>query len=168
MPDQPRSLRPKVSIAAALTFALAGCGPAAPAPGLGPAEVTALVGAPPAAAAPLARVCADCHSTAKTPPWNARLAFSYWFPGYALKVANFAEWPGYSAKRRGETLKAFADVMRDGSMPPWDYRLLHPEGALSHEEQAAILAWAEEALRREAAPASGTPGTPGLAPGTSR
>lgn len=43
-----------------------------------------------------------------------------------------------------EDLDAIRDSIKDGSMPPWYYRLLHGEARLSEDERRIILQWVDE------------------------
>jgi hypothetical protein len=132
----------------ALLLLASGCAAQAPAGSLAtnPSKTAAAnqTAAATAALDPLVRrACYDCHSNEGAAPWNAKLAFSYWFPSDALQSVNFSQWATYDAKRRGETRKAIADVVRSGDMPPIDYRVLHPSAKLTKDEAAAVVAWAE-------------------------
>lgn len=89
--------------------------------------------------------CYDCHSGQGAAPWNAKLSPSYWFSGSAQKDLDFSDWGSYDAQRRSTELQAIAKSVREGSMPPWDYTLLHPSAKLTDAEKAAILAWTSSA-----------------------
>lgn len=87
--------------------------------------------------------CFGCHSSAPTLPWNAKLAPSYIFgAGDARKTLNFSAWSSYNAARRRAAMAEIAKVVEDGSMPPWDFRVLHPSSALSSDQRQIVLAWA--------------------------
>ncbi len=87
--------------------------------------------------------CFGCHSSAPTLPWNAKLAPSYIFgAGDARKTLNFSAWSSYDTARRRTAMAEIAKVVEDGSMPPWDFRVLHPSGALSNDQRQIVLDWA--------------------------
>jgi hypothetical protein len=46
------------------------------------------------------------------------------------------------------------EEVREGEMPPWYYRLLHPEARLDASDRAALSAWADS----DAAPATSSAG----------
>lgn len=87
--------------------------------------------------------CFGCHSSAPTLPWNARLAPSYIFGADdARKTLNFSAWSSYDTARQRAAMAEIAKVVEDGSMPPWDFRVLHPSGALSNDQRQIVLDWA--------------------------
>jgi len=127
-------------------FAL-GCGSASgpAAPAAPPANASAAAAAtlqPPEA---LVTACYDCHSDQGASVWNVRLAPTYWFAGSARKDLDFSAWTQYDAGRRSAELLAIAKSVREGSMPPHDFKLLHPSAKLTDADKAAILAWASAA-----------------------
>lgn len=86
--------------------------------------------------------CFGCHSNQSTGPWNARIAPSYLFGASgARRALNFSEWHSYDAGRKKAELAAISKVIKDDSMPPWDYNLLHPAAKLSSEERQQLLQW---------------------------
>ena len=90
--------------------------------------------------------CFGCHSSATTLPWNAKLAPSYIFgAGDARHTLNFSDWNSYDAERKRAAMAEIAKVVEDGSMPPWDFRVLHPSGALSSDQRQVVLDWASSA-----------------------
>jgi cytochrome c553 len=114
----------------------------------GPAGASAPQASAPGASAALPEppqalviACYDCHSDRADAPWNARLAPSYWASGSARKDLDFSEWSAYDGARRTGALLAIAKSVNEGSMPPHDYKLLHPAAKLSAADKAAILAW---------------------------
>jgi hypothetical protein len=54
---------------------------------------------------------------------------------------NFSEWESYSGSEPSRKLKAIADEIRDGEMPPWYYSPMHRESRLSSSERDLILSW---------------------------
>lgn len=116
-------------------------GPAA-APRSSATAASSAVSEPPPA---LVTACYDCHSDRGGAPWNARLAPSYWFSESARKDLDFSQWAQYDSARRATDLLAVAKSVREGSMPPHDYTLLHPAAKLTPAEQAAIVRWASQA-----------------------
>ncbi len=142
-------------ILAGMAGALAlGCGSAG-----GPAAPAAPpAGSPPAAAAPmlqppeaLVTACYDCHSDRSASAWSVHLAPTYWFAGSARKDLDFSAWGQYDTSRREAELLAIAKSVREGSMPPHDYKLFHPSGKLSDADKAAILSWTSAPAAQTAA-----------------
>ncbi|HEY2775302.1 MAG TPA: heme-binding domain-containing protein [Candidatus Binatia bacterium] len=127
------------AVVVASTF-FAGCAAQNPAP-LAEAARSPVAGVA-AVDGALRRACYDCHSATKAPPWNAKIAFSYWIPQHTLDALDFDRWSTYDDARRRALLQLIAAVVRKGDMPPGDYTFFHPGARLSDSEKAAILAWA--------------------------
>lgn len=85
------------------------------------------------------RACADCHGHETKWPWYSRIAPVSWL--VASDVAegrehfNVSMW-GVQAKNKGEEA---AKAFREGEMPPWFYKIPHPEAQLSEEESGQLL-----------------------------
>jgi len=83
--------------------------------------------------------CFDCHSNETVWPWYGNVAPVSWL--LALDVdrgraeANFSEW---SASEK--SADDFAEVIRDGEMPPFYYVLMHSEADLSDAEKDELIA----------------------------
>ena len=93
------------------------------------------------------RACFDCHSNESKWPWYAHVAPFSWAVQFDVEVArevvNYSEWDreyalgGYSAQRT-----------RDGMMPPYKYRMAHPEANLTPEEREELARGLEKTLGR--------------------
>jgi hypothetical protein len=83
------------------------------------------------------RACFDCHSNQTRWPWYAKVAPFSWTVQFdvetARSVINFSEWTrdyalvGYAGRRTSS-----------GMMPPYKYRLNHPEADLTPAERAEL------------------------------
>ena len=91
----------------------------------------------------VAGACSDCHSNDTKWPWYSNVA-----PASLLVVndvkggrkrLNFSQWD-----RPQPSLEDVLASVRRGSMPPWQYKLIHGRGRLS----AAERGWLEGALRK--------------------
>lgn len=92
------------------------------------------------------RACFDCHSNHTRWPRYASIAPLSWVVQFDVEVArevvNFSEWnrryalAGYAGKR---TL--------DGNMPPYKYRIAHPEAQLTPAETAELARGLDATLR---------------------
>ena len=96
--------------------------------------------------------CFDCHSNETNWPWYARLAPVSWGIWYDVTEGredlNFSEWARhldddmvdpndpFPPKTISERIE---DEIRNGTMPPGTYRLLHPEARLSDAEKDALI-----------------------------
>src|SRR5690349_11732122 len=72
------------------------------------------------------QACGDCHSNRTRWPWYASVAPASWLVEKDVKRGrdrlNFSEW-GKPQQGLGEIV----DAIRNGKMPPWQYKLLHPK-----------------------------------------
>jgi hypothetical protein len=96
----------------------------------------------------LDRACMDCHSNRTRWPWYSAVAPASWLVrGDVLRARsalNFSEWrteqepwPGMAVAR----LAAVCAVVEHDEMAPRNYRLLHPDAQLSHDEKRALCDW---------------------------
>lgn len=95
----------------------------------------------------LKRSCYDCHSNETKWPY-----YSYLFPiSYLLAKhveegrdeLNFSEWGELSVKKQKRKAGEILEEIEEGEMPPWDYKLLHPDSKISEEDLNVLKAWAE-------------------------
>lgn len=108
------------------------------------------------------RACADCHSGDTEYPWYAMV------PGIKQLIRQDIEearkhieisngYPFQSHASPLEDLVAVAKAVKDGSMPPLRYRLMHSRSRLDDLEKQRIIDWAERSqkiLREELARAA--------------
>ena len=62
------------------------------------------------------------------------------------KEINFSQWNEYRPEVRRRKLQWMQRALQEEGMPPWKYRLMHPEARLSNEDRAAIEHWIETEL----------------------
>lgn len=83
------------------------------------------------------RACFDCHSNETVYPWYDRIAPASWLVanhvGEGRERLNFSEWD-----RPNSEADEIVESVREGSMPTWDYMLLHGAARLSPAEQEAL------------------------------
>jgi len=86
-----------------------------------------------------ARACFDCHSNETAWPWYTSVAPMSWLTQHDVDEGrafmNFSEWD----KPQGE-LGEVGEAIREGSMPPWYYGLLHSDARLSDAEKVQLIA----------------------------
>ena len=84
------------------------------------------------------RSCYDCHSNETTWPWYSKVAPMSWLAQNDIRegrrALNFSTW-GQGEFETGE----IAGVIRQGSMPPLQYTLLHPTAKLSASEKETLI-----------------------------
>jgi mono/diheme cytochrome c family protein len=92
-----------------------------------------------------AAACFDCHSNETEWPWYTSVAPISWLTQHDVEegraTLNFSEW-----NRPPETDEV-SEAIREGSMPPWYYRLLHPAARLSDAELEQLIAGLEATFR---------------------
>ena len=90
--------------------------------------------------------CYDCHSNLTTWPWYSNVAPISWLVYADVKggreVLNFSEWD----RPQGEGGSDAVEAVRDGSMPPWQYKPTHPAGRLSSAEREELARGLEKTL----------------------
>lgn len=92
------------------------------------------------------RACFDCHSNHTRWPWYANVAPFSWAVQQdvenARSVINFSEW------NRTYALSNYAGRRtRDGMMPPYKYRMAHPEADLTDAERVELARGLDATLR---------------------
>lgn len=113
------------------------------------------------------RACYDCHSNQTAWPWYDKLPFSSWLAVFdtvrGRSHLNFSEWGvaraegfrpeggrGGGATGSGGGGRGGDDMSRmiqDGSMPPSNYTLLHPEAVLSAAEKQQLIDGLQQSLK---------------------
>jgi mono/diheme cytochrome c family protein len=82
--------------------------------------------------------CFDCHSNETIWPWYSNVAPVSWLVQRDVDEGrsrlNFSEW----GRRRQEGHEA-AEIVREGEMPPWQYKLMHSSARLPAEEKDALI-----------------------------
>ncbi|HSN92883.1 MAG TPA: heme-binding domain-containing protein [Anaeromyxobacteraceae bacterium] len=103
------------------------------------------VAAPPEVKAILRRACYDCHSHETVYGWHTRIAPVSWLVARDVEEGrermNFSRWGAVGAKRLSKLRKKLPEEVAEGEMPPWSYRLAHPQARLSDADRAALEAW---------------------------
>ena len=101
--------------------------------------------------ATLRRACFDCHSNETRWPWYARLPVAIHLIARDVREGraqlDWSEWEAYNRFDRAELLDKACERASQRLMPPWQYRMLHPEAQLSAHDVDELCAWS----RREAA-----------------
>ncbi len=83
------------------------------------------------------RACFSCHSNVTTWPWYSNIAPVSWLVQRDVvegrKHLNFTEWN----KPQPLVGMALGDI-QSGAMPPWFYRMVHPDSRLTAKEKALL------------------------------
>jgi hypothetical protein len=104
---------------------------------------------PPDVLAVMKRSCYDCHSNATVWPWYSRVAPVSWYVARDVNVGrshiNLQNWEAHINEQEAkEHLGLVCKLIREGKMPPADYRLLHKGTDVSPEETNSICAWSQK------------------------
>ncbi|HTI29699.1 MAG TPA: heme-binding domain-containing protein [Methylomirabilota bacterium] len=90
----------------------------------------------PATRATAVKACFDCHSNQTVWPWYSNIAPASWLVQHDVDEGrshlNFSTW------KPGDGEEA-SEMVSSGRMPPFQYRLAHPEANLSDAEKAAFI-----------------------------
>ena len=96
------------------------------------------------------RACANCHSNATVWPAYSYIAPSSWLNAIdvndARSMFNISELDKVPAFIKRQYPENAAERLRDGSMPPADYRMLHPEAHLTDAEKDLLVSGLEKTL----------------------
>jgi len=100
----------------------------------------------------LRRACFDCHSEATRWPWYARLPLASHVLERDVTEArgqlNLSRWIDYHPLDRADMLDKMCELASRRKMPPWQYRLMHPDARLSVTEISALCAWSQDEAAR--------------------
>ncbi len=92
----------------------------------------------PGAAVVIQRACRDCHSNSTVWPWYSHIAPASWLIADDVKEGrahlNFSEWSYYGPEMSMMKLKQVCSEVKEGGMPLWQYKLLHPGARLSQQD----------------------------------
>jgi mono/diheme cytochrome c family protein len=95
--------------------------------------------------------CGDCHSNQTDWPWYSNIAPVSWLVQRDVDDGR----ANLNLSRLGSTeleLDEIAEVIREGSMPPWQYSLLHSKARLSDEEKQQLITGLATSLGATATP----------------
>lgn len=88
------------------------------------------------------RACMDCHSNETVWPWYTGVAPSSWLTVLHVRRGresiNLSELNALSSRRRDRLPDSLERAVTRGSMPPFDYLLMHPEARLSEDERQQL------------------------------
>jgi len=108
------------------------------------------VSAPPGIEATLRRACYDCHSNETRWPWYSRVAPISWLAQREVELGrkeiNFSEWGEYYPATRKRKLQWMDRAIRQEAMPPWSYRIVHPDARITQEDRAALERWIDSEI----------------------
>ncbi len=112
-------------------------------------SLEAHVEVPPEVQTVLKRSCYDCHSSSTVWPWYSHVAPVSWYIAHDVNTArghvNLQNWEAQINEQEGkEHLGLICKLVREGNMPPADYRFMHKGTDVTPAETAAICAWSQK------------------------
>ena len=112
-------------------------------------SLEAHVNVPPEVQSVLKRSCYDCHSSSTVWPWYSYVAPVSWYVAHDVNVGrshvNLQDWEAQVNPQEGlEHLGLICKLVRNGNMPPADYRVMHKGTDVSPEETNAVCAWSQK------------------------
>lgn len=106
------------------------------------ADLLASVKLDESAAQSLRAACFDCHSHETRWPFYARVAPVSWWVSRHVREGrehlNFSDWPAARPWDARARLESMAHALATDSMPPTDYRWLHPNARLKAQERTQL------------------------------
>ncbi|HET6145001.1 MAG TPA: heme-binding domain-containing protein [Candidatus Acidoferrales bacterium] len=107
------------------------------------------VDVPPEVLNVLKRSCYDCHSNSTVWPWYSNIAPVSWYVIRDVNVGrshvNLQDWEAQINEQEGkEHLGLVCKLVREGKMPPADYRAVHKGTDVTPAETASICAWSQK------------------------
>lgn len=103
---------------------------------------------PPEIKSILKRVCYNCHSNETVWPWYSHVAPISFLVASDVNEArehlNFSNWSNLSRKKEVEYREEIWEHIAKEEMPPWQYKIMHPEASLLQEEKSLIKGWSGE------------------------
>ncbi|TAJ21396.1 MAG: cytochrome C [Dehalococcoidia bacterium] len=97
------------------------------------------------------RACADCHSNETKWLWFTNIAPGSWLVANDVyggrNEMNVSEWVTNNSQNAKRAREA-GEVVRDGSMPPLQFLLIHPEARLTDAEKADLAKGLEASLAK--------------------
>jgi hypothetical protein len=111
--------------------------------------LAAHIDVPPEVQTVLKRSCYDCHSSETLWPWYSYVAPVSWYVAHDVNVGrshvDFQNWEAQVNEQEGkEHLGLTCKLIREGKMPPADYRVMHKGTDVSLEETTAVCAWSQK------------------------
>lgn len=143
----PKWLKRTIIIVAAIFVAIQFVRPSRTNPSINPSlEIGAVQAVTPQAQSILNRSCDDCHSNRTVWPWYSEVAPSSWLVASDVNGArrrmNLSEWGKYPYYKRLDRMNGICKRVTRGSMPPWQYLLMHSTARLSAADVKALCQWA--------------------------
>jgi Haem-binding domain len=100
----------------------------------------------------LRRACFDCHSDETRWPWYARLPVASHLIERDVHDGrgqlNWSHWEEYNPFDRADMVAKVCELASVKIMPPWQYRMLHPDARLSARDVRELCDWTQHEATR--------------------
>ena len=100
----------------------------------------------------LRRACFDCHSDETRWPWYAAVPVASHLIDRDVTEArsqlNLSRWTQYNPFDRADMLDKMCQLASSGTMPPWQYRIMHRQARLSATDVATLCGWTQSEAAR--------------------
>lgn len=97
--------------------------------------------------------CFNCHSSSTTYPWYASLPLAKQLiksditeAKEHLEMSHDFPFGGHGNPK--EDLEAIGKSVKDHSMPPFRYRIMHPGSELNDVQRKTVITWVEQSLEK--------------------
>jgi hypothetical protein len=99
----------------------------------------------------LFKSCANCHSSKTKYPWYYSVPGVKQFIDKDVSEAKkhldlSSDFPFKGHGSPSSDLEAIKESVSNRTMPPWSYRLMHPESELGPKAESEIVNWVDESL----------------------
>jgi hypothetical protein len=112
--------------------------------------ITKEINAPENVKAILKRSCYDCHSNLTKWPWYNKIAPISWLIKRDVTNGranmNFTEWDIYESIEQ-DMKEMIVEAVKMNKMPPFVYRMGHPDARLSEKDITILEKWAKGELK---------------------
>ena len=100
----------------------------------------------------LRRACFDCHSDETHWPWYAVLPIASHLIERDVTEGrgqlNLSRWMQYNPYDRADLLDKICQRVSNGTMPPWQYRMMHSRARLSAPDVSELCDWSQHEAER--------------------
>jgi cytochrome c len=100
----------------------------------------------------LRRACFDCHSDETRWPWYAAVPVASHLIERDVTEArgqlNLSRWTKYNPFDRADMLDKMCQLASRGTMPPWQYRMMHRQARLSATDVSTLCGWTQSEAAR--------------------
>lgn len=113
-----------------------------------PTDIVKMYNVPLSVESVLKTSCYDCHSNNTRYPWYFNIQPLGWMLNKHVtngkENLNFSDFGSYSERKQKNKFRSIAKSIDEGSMPLWQYTMIHKDARLTTETKALITNWIEK------------------------